>query len=345
MHHGQNEDALSAFKKTSPLKETVSGKKQGELSPLKSGSRTTRGLVKKHRSRGTGQPARSLQRIKGSNLSGYSGRSARPGGAALVLPRCDTRGMQGHPEDRSSQVEPGAHALIIPDQAGGHTTTNLDSPDNITLLPLPPRSPAPVENLWIQKMDPWVLNFQKWYELTGGAAQSTSNAVERISALNEASEKIKQIVEIIAEIAEQINFLALNATIEAAQAGDAGEGFAVVASEVKSSANQTQRATEDISKQVTDMLFEIEASTDSMQVMKSAVNKTNETVTSIASAVEEQSATVGNLSRSAQAARDKIMSVVEDINVVAADANSTSTATEELQQSSNELDTRINPLT
>ena len=245
--------------------------------------------------------------------------------------------MQGHPEDRSSQVEPGAHALIIPDQAGGHTTTNLDSPDNITLLPLPPRSPAPVENLWIQKMDPWVLNFQKWYELTGGAAQSTSNAVERISALNEASEKIKQIVEIIAEIAEQINFLALNATIEAAQAGDAGEGFAVVASEVKSSANQTQRATEDISKQVTDMLFEIEASTDSMQVIKSAVNKTNETVISIASAVEEQSATAGNLSRSAQAARDKIMSVVEDINVVAADANSTSTATEELQQSSNEL--------
>ncbi len=141
MHHGQNGDALSAFKKTSPLKETVSGKKQGELSPLKSGSRTTRGLVKKHRSRGTGQPARSLQRIKEPNLSGYSGRSARPGGAALVLPRCDTCGMQGHPEDRSSQVEPGAHALIIPDQAGGHTTTNLDSPDNITLLPLPPRNP------------------------------------------------------------------------------------------------------------------------------------------------------------------------------------------------------------
>ncbi len=179
MHHGQNRDALSAFKKTSPLKETVSGKKQGELSPLKSGSRTTRGLVKKHRSRGTGQPARSLQRIKGSNLSGYSGRSARPGGAALVLPRCDTRGMQGHPEDRSSQVEPGAHALIIPDQAGGHTTTNLDSPDNITLLPLPPRSPAPVENVWQYLRQNWLSNRIVQSQMVSLCCDAWNNLTER----------------------------------------------------------------------------------------------------------------------------------------------------------------------
>ena len=111
-----------------------------------------------NRSRGTGQPARSLQRIKGPDLSGYPVRSARPGVAALVLPRCDTRGMQGHLEDISSQVEPGAHALIIPDQAGGHTTNNLDSPDNMTLLPLPPRSLAPVENVWPYLRQNWLSN-------------------------------------------------------------------------------------------------------------------------------------------------------------------------------------------
>ena len=179
MHHGQNGDALSAFKKTFPLKETVSGKKQGELSPLKSGSGTTRGLAKKHRSRGAGQPARSLQRIKEPNLSGYSGRSARPGGAALVLPRCDTRGMQGHPEDRSSQVEPGAHALIIPDQAGGHTTTNLDSPDNITLLPLPPRNPAPVENVWQYLRQNWLSNRIVQSQMVSLCCDAWNNLTER----------------------------------------------------------------------------------------------------------------------------------------------------------------------
>lgn len=174
-------------------------------------------------------------------------------------------------------------------------------------------------------------------KLTSQSAENASKATDRISALNEASEKIKQIVEIIAEIAEQTNLLALNATIEAARAGDTGKGFAVVASEVKSLANQTHKATEDIGKQVGDMLYEIESSTDAVKTITRAVNKTNETVTSIASAVEEQSATTSGLSRSAQTVRDKILSVIEDVNVVAEDAASTGRATQELQQSSDEL--------
>ncbi len=95
--------------------------------------------------RGTRPVAEKDQRTKSAWIFGAIC-PARGVGAALVLPQCNTCGMQGHPEEISSQVEPGAHALIILDQAGWHTTTNLDIPDNITLLP--PRSPAPVENVW-----------------------------------------------------------------------------------------------------------------------------------------------------------------------------------------------------
>lgn len=81
-------------------------------------------------------------------------------GAALVLPRCNTRAMQWHLEEISSQVRPGAHAVVILDQAGWHTTARLDIPDNITLLPLPPRSPElnPVENVWQFLRENWLSN-------------------------------------------------------------------------------------------------------------------------------------------------------------------------------------------
>ena len=81
-------------------------------------------------------------------------------GAALVLPRCNTQAMQWHLDEISSQVTPGAHAVLILDQAGWHTTGKLTVPSNITLLPLPPRSPElnPVENIWQFMRDNWLSN-------------------------------------------------------------------------------------------------------------------------------------------------------------------------------------------
>jgi len=81
-------------------------------------------------------------------------------GAALVLPRCNTQAMQRHLEEISSQVTPGAHAVLIVDQAGWHTTGKLVIPSNITLLLLPPRSPElnPVENIWQYMRDNWLSN-------------------------------------------------------------------------------------------------------------------------------------------------------------------------------------------
>lgn len=72
-------------------------------------------------------------------------------GAGLVLPYCDTEAMQEHLAEISNAVDPGAHAVLILDQAGWHVTPKLKVPDNITLMFLPPRSPElnPVENLWL----------------------------------------------------------------------------------------------------------------------------------------------------------------------------------------------------
>ena len=81
-------------------------------------------------------------------------------GAGLVMPRCNTEAMAAHLREISRTVEPGAHAVVIVDQAGWHMSAKLAIPDNITLLPLPPRSPElnPVENIWQFMRDNWLSN-------------------------------------------------------------------------------------------------------------------------------------------------------------------------------------------
>ena len=85
---------------------------------------------------------------------------ARGVGAALILPICNTWGMNLHLQEISTTVSPGAHAIVIVDQAGWHFSKGLEIPDNITLLPLPPRSPElnPVENVWQFMRDNWLSN-------------------------------------------------------------------------------------------------------------------------------------------------------------------------------------------
>jgi hypothetical protein len=87
-----------------------------------------------------------------------------PGGqfvlGALVLPRCDTQTMQRHLDEIASQVAPGAHAVLMMDQAGWHAADKLAVPATITILPLPPRSPElnPVENVWQLVRENWLSN-------------------------------------------------------------------------------------------------------------------------------------------------------------------------------------------
>ena len=85
------------------------------------------------------------------------------------MPWCDTQAMAAHLAEISKAVDPGTHAVVIVDQAGWHMSAKLDIPDNITLLPLPPRSPElnPVENIWQFLRDNWLSNriFQSYEDI------------------------------------------------------------------------------------------------------------------------------------------------------------------------------------
>ena len=127
------------------------------------------------------------------------------------------------------------------------------------------------------------------------SAQSTNDAVQR---LGESSAEIGNVVKIITSIAEQTNLLALNATIEAARAGEAGKGFAVVANEVKELAKQTSGATDQIRRRIETIQGDTKGAVTAIQAISQIVKQIAEYQNSIASAVEEQSVTTQEISRS-----------------------------------------------
>ncbi|WP_413206465.1 methyl-accepting chemotaxis protein [Rhodospirillum sp. A1_3_36] len=122
------------------------------------------------------------------------------------------------------------------------------------------------------------------------AVQDAGNTHENIEKLVESAHRIGEVIRLITDIASQTNLLALNATIEAARAGEAGKGFAVVANEVKSLANQTARATEEISDQIMEIQGATKNAASSVEGIAATIRSLNEITATLASAVEEQSA-------------------------------------------------------
>ena len=166
------------------------------------------------------------------------------------------------------------------------------------------------------------------------AAQQTTVAVGR---LGESSTEIGNVVRTITSIAEQTNLLALNATIEAARAGDAGRGFAVVAGEVKDLAQETARATEDISRRVAAIQADTEGAVSSIERISNVIAQISDFQATIAAAVEEQTATTDEMSRTVGDVATRGHAISESVDGVAVAAGSTAEGAAATQSSAHEL--------
>lgn len=174
-------------------------------------------------------------------------------------------------------------------------------------------------------------------KISNEALLVSTNASEQVGNLNDATTKIDQVISLINDIAEQTNLLALNATIEAARAGDAGRGFAVVASEVKTLANQTAKATLEISEQVSELQDVTGDAVKSVEEISSTISRLNEISVTIASAVEEQAASTQEISRNSSEAADGTQTVERNVASVTQISQDTGAAANQVTSASNEL--------
>ncbi|NOJ41876.1 methyl-accepting chemotaxis protein [Bradyrhizobium australiense] len=166
-----------------------------------------------------------------------------------------------------------------------------------------------------------------------GSARIASQAVEqaqktngRVAELAKAAARIGDVVELINTIAGQTNLLALNATIEAARAGEAGRGFAVVASEVKALAEQTAKATDEISQQISGIQAATQESVGAIKEIGDTIGRMSEIAATIAAAVEEQGAATQEISRNVQQAANGTQQVSSNIVDVQRGASETGSA-------------------
>ena len=169
------------------------------------------------------------------------------------------------------------------------------------------------------------------------AVEEANRTTDIVTGLVTSTDRIGQVVTLIQEIANQTNLLALNATIEAARAGEAGRGFAVVASEVKNLAQQTARATEEISQQIGDVQSSTSTAVDAIREISVIIKRSHEVSSAIAAAVEEQTAATREIARNVQEASSGTNEVSNNIAMVGTAARESNEAAQSVRRSASDL--------
>jgi len=173
--------------------------------------------------------------------------------------------------------------------------------------------------------------------VANGAVKTAEETTATVTKLGQASSEIGQVIKVITSIAQQTNLLALNATIEAARAGEAGKGFAVVANEVKELAKETAKATEDITQKIEGIQSDTKGAVEAIAQISQVITQINDISNTIASAVEEQTATTNEIARNVAEAARGGRDVAQNITSVATAAKNTSSGASDTQTASSEL--------
>nr|WP_308016443.1 methyl-accepting chemotaxis protein [Jidongwangia harbinensis] len=181
------------------------------------------------------------------------------------------------------------------------------------------------------------LNATEAAQVATEAVAATAATSATMNKLGASSAEIGNVVKVITAIAGQTNLLALNATIEAARAGEMGKGFAVVASEVKDLAQETARATEDISRRVEAIQMDTGGAVTAIEEITRVIARISDFQTTIASAVEEQTATTAEMNRSVSEAATGTSEIAENITGVAEAARLTSEGVIQTQRATTDL--------
>ncbi|MCF6327314.1 MAG: methyl-accepting chemotaxis protein [Devosiaceae bacterium] len=180
--------------------------------------------------------------------------------------------------------------------------------------------------------------------IVANASDAANATNEKVTALASAAKNIGDVIALIQDIAERTNLLALNTSIEAARAGEAGKGFAVVASEVKSLANQTATATEEISAQIADIQNSTGEAVEGIAEITRTMTEVNTFTSSIASAVEEQGAATQEISQSVSQAANGTMQVVGSMQAVTSSVEETNSSASQVLDASKGVATQASSL-